>query len=332
MAICTLLDLKPSVEPILSATDKRLLDCREQYWKIYQECSNHHHTMLIGHCFIRYCPDCMDAKISRCLKRLAPYKRFFGKMCKHIILTVPYGQYSKQRKEDLEDAKRKFFQILHRKGMTFHYCAAFDYGNPKSSDPTETNIHIHVAANMRFVNFEMLHDAWCRATGSPFAVIKINSYAKTNAVFRYIARRMAGDFGHGCITTSFKDVGMTTAQYDLLIRGSRVFTHSECPECKKLRTLKRKGVIATAKPLCLSCKNSADVSQDCPICGEPFRVMCVMHYENMGMESKWDIVSCNVDWIPPPDLEEGVVWREQNDFKKYPRLPFPEDLNTGRGN
>ena len=191
-----------------TATEKRILDCTSEAWKIYKECPNGHVVLLVGHCFVRYCDHCMDSKVARNFNRIKEkYGKYFGKTCKHVILTVPYGKFSKERKEELEDAKRKFFQILRRRGMQIRALSVFDYGNPKSEDATETNIHIHTAFSARFLNYEMLRDAWARATGNPFAVVRVAENKRkdgstttdmsTKKVFSYMARRASGDFGHG---------------------------------------------------------------------------------------------------------------------------------------
>lgn len=326
-------ELKTIEDPeirILSATEQRILDCASESWKIYHECKNHHASVVYGHCFIRYCDFCMDSKKSRNFNRITEnYGKYFEKTCKHVILTLPYGRYSKERKGELENAKRKFFQILRRKGMQVRAIAVFDYGNPKSEDPLETNIHIHTAFAARFINYDMLCNAWRRATGNPFAVVRVaenktkdgkrTTDISTRKVFSYFARRMSGDFGHGHNVVSFLEMGMSTTQYDHLVRGSRVFTwnRDRCGECVKLRKLWKEGKLRSVKrPTCLSCKICAKESQVCPICQEKFETMAVTYCGNF--------IFCSMDWDPPhnfQDLEDGCIVRklENDSFKKLPQ-------------
>lgn len=323
---CLLKTTVPQEKP-LSATDKRLLECREETWKIYQQCKNGHQAMVIGHCFIRYCDYCYESKLSRNKQRIMEYRNFFGRTCKHFILTVPYGKYDKKVKEELEDDKRKFFQILRRSGLILRAIAVFDYGNPKSSDAMETNVHIHVAANMRFINFDSIRDAWQRATGRDDAVIKIctnktkdgkeTTNISTGAVLRYFARRMSGEFGHGKDLVFFKTMGMTTEQYDIYVRGSRVFTwnRDQCQACKKIRQLHKAGKSHFTK--CISCKKRAKESQKCPICDEILEVMAVSY--------GGAFLFARMDWVPPNNLhemEDGGLYRQEDDYERYPRLPI----------
>lgn len=264
-----------------SATQTRLEDCKNESWKFVLGCENQHRTNIIGHCFVRYCSNCYESKKARAFKRLDVYKKSFPREVVHLIFTLPYQEFSKSVKKELEDAKRKFFQMFRRKKLNLKALSVFDYGHPKGDDPLEANPHIHAATNMRFVNYGSceafcfyqnrvcpnanVNCMWRKATGNINAVIRVatnDNRPKVSraAVLNYLSRRIAGEFGHGKELIFFEDLGMSVNQYDNYVRGSRVFTvNFPGGICSRL---------------------SADLSQRLCKCGSKLHMMAIFYKGN----------------------------------------------------
>lgn len=213
---------------------RRIDACNDGLWRLTMRCSSNHQTRVIGHCGIRWDKHCWETRFSRNLKKLSAYREGFGSHCTHLVLTWKRGKYDKNSKRRLEDSKRKFFQILRRMKYQFIATGTFDYGNPDHSDGAQTNIHLHVAMNMKFpIKKSILNDAWRRATNDYSCVTRVKR-AKTDAVFRYISKRASGNLGH--TEDVFLSDVMTLEQYHDLLYRSRAFFDSmpqtTCPVCK----------------------------------------------------------------------------------------------------
>jgi len=259
----TALGLSPGIAQV-SNTARHIKECEEASWSFYYRCPGcGRKTVTIGHCFIRYCSHCMPSKKGRAVKRLKDPMAGFPDVVTHLILTIPTTLYSKASKKFIENAKRKLFQSLRRRGMRFSAVSVVDYGNPKGEDPLETNLHIHNALDMPYSFYlspSFLQKQWAKATGISNAVVRAKK-SKKSAVIRYFAKRIAGDFGHGKYPILFEDL-MTVGQYDGLVKGSRCMT------------------LSFPKGNSYSCKRSANASQKqskiCEICGEELLLEAVM--------------------------------------------------------
>jgi len=137
------------------------------------------------------------------------------------------------------------YRLRHRKngGYQFVGIKLFDVGHPSGSDAIESNLHVHIALNSYYtIPIAIIQNLWRDLGGGEYVRIKSS---KTNAVFSYFAKRMAGQIGHRNENLHMQDV-FSVSQYDRVVRGSRYFTASfpkglarnvvpiysaECPEC-----------------------------------------------------------------------------------------------------
>jgi len=201
----------------------RIDDCAESAFKTYTRCVDCGSVRVtIGHCYNRFCEHCLPSRFARNKDRLAEKMQEFPTIVTHLILTMPTMRYTRESKFRLSDARRKFFQILKRRGIKFAYVGVYDYGNPKGDDPLETNLHVHIALAVPysfFLNPTVLQNDWARATGIENAVVRIKK-AKRSAVVRYFARRASGDFGHASQEILFSDY-MTLKTYVNVVYKSR---------------------------------------------------------------------------------------------------------------
>lgn len=213
-------------------------------------------TKKLSACNNRYCKKCYKKRYARIKKSLSEKTADFRWKIWHFILTIPNTEYSKDSKRFLEDSKRKFLQILKRDGLDFEYFSCVDYGNPKSTDPLETNLHIHMGVNLPaayYLKFAWFQERWARATGIDNAVFRV-AQRKTepipqprskNSVIRYIAARAAGNFGHEPDDVFFPDL-MDLGDFMRLVYRSRYLVvlakpisgnvgfiyHKVCPLCE----------------------------------------------------------------------------------------------------
>lgn len=261
-------------EKVITSTKKRIDECSKQAYHITRECDKcGTKYVTYGHCFIRYCEHCVSSRIGRAKKNLKETMAHYPGVLNHLILTMPESRYSRENKKFLENSKRKFFQELRRDGFKFQAVGVFDYGNPKTQDSLETNIHIHVALDLPgsfYLRYAYLQKLWANATGIDNAVIRCVKARKT-AVIRYFSRRIAGDYGHGSEIVLLQEF-MSVEQFDTLIRGSRYFSVS--------------------LPKGISSKRSSQLSQKheqkCK-CGGILRLLRVTY---MGEVVKDDIIYC----------------------------------------
>jgi hypothetical protein len=282
--------IKGGIPP--SSTKKRIAECSSAYviTRKCEDCGQEYQS--VGHCFIRYCEHCLGSRVGRAKKKLSQEMQHYPGILNHVILTIPRGQYSKERKRFLEDSKRKFFQALRRHHIQFQAIAVFDYGNPQGLDPLETNIHIHTALDIPghfYLRQSFLQKLWSNATGIDNAVVR-HVKARKRAVIKYFSKRIAGDFGHGNNQVLFKDF-MTIEQFDNLVRGSRY--------------------LSVSLPKGISCKRSSQLSQEdrqtCE-CGGKLKVIRVVY---MGEIVKDEIIYCecgiSLIGVPRHYLEERGV-------------------------
>ena len=266
-------------DEITSSTFKRVHDCHNQLWKITAKClSCNREFVTLGHCFIRYCSNCVPSKISRAKKTLSDIMRNYPDVVSHLMLTVPRGSYSKEHKKYLENSKRKFMQNLHRRGINFLYVSVVDYGNPAMVDDNlEVGLHIHLALSVQYsfyLNPVFLQEQWAKATGIPNAVVKIKKSRKS-AIIKYFARRVAGQFGHMDNYVYFEEI-MTIPQYDNLVRNNRTMSTTNS---------------MSDFPYGYSCKRSAHLSRNCcQECGGELRILAIQYGISYVMTSQ--------DWFP----------------------------------
>lgn len=256
-----------------SSTETRVMECRNGLWKITAkcECCNREFVTL-GHCFIRYCSNCIPSKTTRAKESISDIMKDYPDFVSHLILTIPRSVYSKENKKFIENSKRKMFQNLHRHGMRFGYVSVVDYGNPKMTDSgLELGLHIHCALSVPysfFLNPSFIQKLWAKATGIDNAVVKVVKSRKT-AVIKYFARRVAGQFGHSGQYVYFDEL-MTVAQYDWLVRKSRTMSSFT-------------GVY--------SCNRSAQLShKKCAECGGRLKVLAISYCGSYVLTS--------MDWYP----------------------------------
>jgi hypothetical protein len=260
-------------DEITSSTFKRVHDCHNQLWKITAKCLNcNREFVTLGHCFIRYCSNCVPSKISRAKKTLSDIMRNYPDVVSHLMLTIPRGSYSKDHKKYLENSKRKFMQNLRRKHIRFSYVSVVDYGNPKMIDDSlEVGLHIHAVVNVPYgfyLNPKFLQKLWAKSTGIPDAVVKIKKSRKS-AIIKYFARRVAGQFGHQDNYVYFEEI-MAIPQYDNLVRKSRTMSAFSDD---------------------YSCKRSAYLSRNCcQECGGELRILAIQYGISYVMTSQ--------DWFP----------------------------------
>jgi len=188
-----------SVSSIREGIKDRLDSCHTQFTRF--SCSNpecDHEKIIPNSCMIRYCPKCYRVRYTRALSRMFKYDIKSERLL-HVVIGTSRGVLlSRYERRCIEEWLGKFTERCRKElGYNFVGLRICDLNSLDSSTSYYYHYHYALLPEKRSYDTRKMIKILKEVSGGRMRSLRVIGYRYKKAMYKYFAKRIAGDFGHG---------------------------------------------------------------------------------------------------------------------------------------